>query len=47
MEKKFTAGQRVKFNQRYVANKRKTYERGFNGYGGAGPTRRPGIREHG
>lgn len=31
MEKKFTAGQRVKFNQRYVANKRKTYERGSMG----------------
>lgn len=31
MEKKFTAGQRVKFNQQYIANKRKTYEPGAMG----------------
>ncbi|MUV20869.1 hypothetical protein GNZ25_17800 [Burkholderia thailandensis] len=31
MEKKFTAGQRVQFNQRYIMNKRKTYEPGAMG----------------
>lgn len=31
MEKKFTAGQRVQFNQKYIANKQKTYDAGAVG----------------